>query len=162
MLQLEYSQLEPAMMHMRPFPQLIMVDELRNDYRNPMDFCQNLNRVSRLQTALCDVNTIFVCIPFKYTASSTRVWPPRCRHADAAGVWLLVHVSIERTSAGLPHLEVGTSRHTLHTNLSLPSSLTLSTSPPLPSLLPHPLPPPSLSPLQIHAASQWDVWYGTI
>jgi len=26
--------------------QLIMVDELRNDYRNPVDFCQNLNRVS--------------------------------------------------------------------------------------------------------------------
>ena len=25
--------------------QLIMVDELKNDYRNPVDFCQNLNRV---------------------------------------------------------------------------------------------------------------------
>lgn len=24
---------------------LIMVDELRNDYRNPVDFCQNLNRL---------------------------------------------------------------------------------------------------------------------
>ena len=26
--------------------QLIAVDELKNDYRNPVDFCQNLNRVS--------------------------------------------------------------------------------------------------------------------
>ena len=32
--------------------QLIMVDELRNDYRNPVDFCQNLNRVST--TSLID------------------------------------------------------------------------------------------------------------
>lgn len=23
-----------------------MLDELKNDYRNPVDFCQNLNRVS--------------------------------------------------------------------------------------------------------------------
>ena len=26
--------------------QLIMLDELKNDYRNPVDFCQNLNRVA--------------------------------------------------------------------------------------------------------------------
>lgn len=26
--------------------QLIMVDELKNDYRNPLDFSKNLNRVS--------------------------------------------------------------------------------------------------------------------
>ena len=26
--------------------QLIVVDELKNDYRNPMDFAKNLNRVS--------------------------------------------------------------------------------------------------------------------
>ena len=29
------------------FIQLIMLDELKNDYRNPVDFCQNLNRVSQ-------------------------------------------------------------------------------------------------------------------
>ena len=28
-----------------PVLQLIMLDELKNDYRNPVDFCQNLNRV---------------------------------------------------------------------------------------------------------------------
>ena len=32
-------------LHAVPPLQLIMVDELKNDYRNPVDFCQNLNRV---------------------------------------------------------------------------------------------------------------------
>ena len=32
--------------------QLIMVDELKNDYRNPVDFCQNLNRV-RSNNCVC-------------------------------------------------------------------------------------------------------------
>ena len=136
-------QLEPAMMHMRPFPQLIMVDELRNDYRNPMDFCQNLNRVSRLQTALCDVNTIFVCIPFNIQL----VLPEYGLHV-AVTLMLLVCGYWFTFLLNVPLLVYHILRwapldtHSTQIYPSLPPSLSL---PPLPSLPPPPPPPPSLS-----------------
>lgn len=82
--------------------QLIMLDELKNDYRNPVDFCQNLNRVK----VLCGSLWTFCNTPPIYTVGVAWIWHSSWGGCHVTCVWLLVYLLLQHTLAGLPYMEV--------------------------------------------------------
>lgn len=79
--------------------QLIAVDELKNDYRNPVDFCQNLNRAS--EPAVYRYVVVVRSVLIFFAVGFARIWSSPLPYSDTAVLRLLVYLCFQYPLAGL-------------------------------------------------------------